>query len=57
LRDWAEDLLEPGSLSDFFAPDPIRKAWSEHLSGHRAHHYKLWDILMFQAWRKARGAT
>jgi asparagine synthase (glutamine-hydrolysing) len=53
LRGWAEDLLEPGSLSDFFEPGPIRKAWSEHLSGHRAHHYKLWDILMFQAWRKS----
>jgi asparagine synthase (glutamine-hydrolysing) len=53
LREWAEDLLEPGSLGDFFATAPIRKAWDEHLSGHRAHHYKLWDILMFQAWRKA----
>jgi asparagine synthase (glutamine-hydrolysing) len=57
LRGWAEELLEPGSLADFFEPGPIRKAWSEHLSGHRAHHYKLWDILMFQAWRKAQDET
>jgi asparagine synthase (glutamine-hydrolysing) len=52
LRDWAESLLDARRLKDegFFAPEPIREKWTEHVSGRRNWQYHLWDILMFQAW-------
>ena len=55
LRDWAESLLSQSRLRDegFFKPAPIRKAWSEHLSGSRNMHQQLWNVLMFQAWHES----
>jgi asparagine synthase (glutamine-hydrolysing) len=52
LRDWAEHLLDPGKLKaqGYFAVEPIRQAWAEHLGGQRSNQYPLWVILMFQAW-------
>jgi asparagine synthase (glutamine-hydrolysing) len=52
LRDWAESLLEETRLCQegYFHPEPIRKAWAEHLAGRRDHASKIWTILMFQAW-------
>jgi len=52
LLDWAEALLDANRLGreGFFQPEPIRKAWEEHLSGREDWQYHLWDILMFQAW-------
>jgi asparagine synthase (glutamine-hydrolysing) len=41
LRDWAEDLLSPQSLS---------KSGVDHLSGARNHRDSLWIALMFQSW-------
>lgn len=52
LRDWADDLLDETRLNNdgFFHAAPIRKAWTDHLSGNRNMHYPLWVILMFQSW-------
>src|SRR5436309_1995821 len=52
LREWAEGLLNEQRLRSegFFDPSPIRKKWTEHLSGRRNWQYHLWDVLMFQAW-------
>jgi asparagine synthase (glutamine-hydrolysing) len=52
LRDWAEALLDECRLRQegFLRPEPIRKVWAEHLSGHCNEQYRLWAVLMFQAW-------
>jgi asparagine synthase (glutamine-hydrolysing) len=52
LREWAENLLDPAVLrgQGYFAVEPVRKAWSDHLDGSRSNQYPLWVVLMFQAW-------
>jgi asparagine synthase (glutamine-hydrolysing) len=55
LRDWAEELLDERHLADggLLDPAPVRRAWRNHLNGHRNWHYLLWPVLMLQAWRRA----
>jgi asparagine synthase (glutamine-hydrolysing) len=52
LRDWAEALLDAHRLRQegFLRPEPIRKVWADHLSGHCNEQHRLWAVLMFQAW-------
>ncbi len=54
LRDWAEDLLDEGRMADdgMIDPAPVRKAWGEHLDGRGGHATRLWNVLMFQAWKR-----
>jgi asparagine synthase (glutamine-hydrolysing) len=52
MRDWAEALLDEHRLrhEGFFNPEAVRQKWNQHISGHGAWQYHLWDILMFQLW-------
>jgi asparagine synthase (glutamine-hydrolysing) len=54
LREWAEALLDEKRLrrEGFLRPEAIRSTWADHLSGQRNEQYRLWAILMFQAWRE-----
>ncbi|MDR5903026.1 asparagine synthase (glutamine-hydrolyzing) [Halomonas icarae] len=54
LREWAEDLLSEKKLSaeGLLNPEPIRRAWAEHLSERRDWTYRLWNVLMLQTWRE-----
>ena len=58
LRDWAADLLDEGRLrrEGYFDPRPVVEAWRSHLRGDASNGYRLWSVLMFQAWLAAEGA-
>jgi asparagine synthase (glutamine-hydrolysing) len=53
LREWAEDLLNPHDLraDGIFNVEAVRSYWERHLSG-ETWHYRLWCVLMFQAWKR-----
>ena len=55
LKAWAADLLDPGAMSraGFLDPAPIQEKWAEHQSGRRNWQHFLWNVLMFEAWRRA----
>lgn len=59
LRDWAEALLAEDRLrrEGYFDPVPIRVAWMRHVRGEASHGYRLWSVLMFQAWLEAQGSN
>lgn len=52
LRDWAEALLDESRMRQegFWEVEPIRQAWTDHLDGREDNSFKLWGVLMFQAW-------
>ncbi|EIC22545.1 asparagine synthase (glutamine-hydrolyzing) [Thiorhodovibrio frisius] len=54
LRDWAEDLLDEKHMAvdGILDPTPIRETWAQHLSGQINWQYRLWCVLMFQAWKR-----
>ncbi len=58
MRDWAEALLDRDRLEreGYLRPEPIRRMWQAHLEGNVNEQYKLWIVLMFQAWLENSGA-
>jgi asparagine synthase (glutamine-hydrolysing) len=54
LRDWAEDLLDPGRMAEdgWFDASIVRQRWRDHLAGRRDSTPALWAVLMFQSWRR-----
>lgn len=57
LRGWAEDLLSEQRLrsAGLIDPVPVRTLWRQHLEGRSDWGYRLWPVLMFEAWRDASG--
>lgn len=54
LKDWASDLLDTTALRQdgYLNAARVDAMWTEHLAGMRNWQYQLWDVLMFQAWRR-----
>jgi asparagine synthase (glutamine-hydrolysing) len=52
LREWAEDLLSEERLRSqgLLDPAPIRAAWEAHAAGRVDEKYRLWAVLVLQAW-------
>ena len=59
LRDWAEDLLAEQRLRDdgLLNVAAVRRYWLQHVAGERNWQYRLWCVLMFQAWRASLAAA
>lgn len=59
LRAWAEELLSEERLlrAGLIDPVPVRQLWREHLEQRSDWGYRLWPVLMFEAWRQAQEAS
>jgi asparagine synthase (glutamine-hydrolysing) len=57
LRDWAGELLAEDRLrrEGYLRPEAITRTWQAHLRGDGSFGYRLWSVLMFQAWLEAQG--
>jgi asparagine synthase (glutamine-hydrolysing) len=54
LRQWAEELLDPTSLEQqgYLRPEPVTRAWMRLKMGRSEEQFRVWNLLMFQAWLK-----
>jgi asparagine synthase (glutamine-hydrolysing) len=59
LKDWASNLLDPTAMArtGLLDPGPIQEKWLEHQSGRRNWQHFLWNVLMFEAWRRVHGTA
>ena len=55
LREWAGDLLAGDRLrgEGHLHLHVITRTWQAHLRGEGRYGYRLWSVLMFQAWLEA----
>jgi asparagine synthase (glutamine-hydrolysing) len=50
---FADTLLSPGSLGrGYFQPAFVRRLVDDHLSGHRDHTLRLWQLVVFERWHQ-----
>jgi asparagine synthase (glutamine-hydrolysing) len=54
LRKWAADMLDPAALKaeNLLDADKVAALWQEHVSGRYDRSSYLWNVLMFQAWKR-----
>lgn len=57
LADWASDLLSGSVAGGFVAPAPITRLWREHRAATHNHGHALWNVLMFESWRRHWGVS
>ena len=59
LKNWADELLDEKLIDsqEFLSSKSINSIWNEHLSGKQNLSKKLWTILMFQSWLKAKNTS
>lgn len=59
LREWAGDLLAEDRLrrEGYFLPAFVSNAWLAHQRSNGNFGYRLWSVLMFQAWLEAQGTA
>jgi asparagine synthase (glutamine-hydrolysing) len=59
LRDWGESLLDAQVLREtgLLDPGPVRQLWASHQAGSNDWGYRLWPLLMFEAWRRAQAGS
>ena len=57
LREWVFDLLDKKRMeqSGYFKTSEIHERLEQHISGKKNWQYFLWNILMFETWRKDMG--
>ncbi|MGE3528619.1 MAG: asparagine synthase (glutamine-hydrolyzing) [Methyloceanibacter sp.] len=55
LKEWAGDLLSPQALDreGLLDPAPVARKWAEHQAGTRNWQNFLWNVLMFEEWRRS----
>lgn len=59
LREWAGDLLAEDRLrrEGYLRPEAITRTWQAHQRGEGSFGYRLWSVLMFQAWLEEQGGS
>lgn len=52
LREWAEELLDPKRIEQqgYLRPEPVTRAWMRLKMGRSEEQFRVWNLLMFQAW-------
>jgi asparagine synthase (glutamine-hydrolysing) len=59
LREWAGGLLAEDRLrrEGYLRPEAITRTWQAHQRGEGSFGYRLWSVLMFQAWLEEQGGS
>jgi asparagine synthase (glutamine-hydrolysing) len=52
LREWSEDLLDSARLrrEGYLDAREVERAWNAHRTAQSDNSYRLWSVLMFEAW-------